>query len=68
LELLQRAFNDFPDHEVAAHLGEVLWKLDRNDEAKSIWQQGLEQKPDSPIIKDTLQRFNLDPELQSIPE
>jgi tetratricopeptide (TPR) repeat protein len=68
LELLQRAFNDFPDHEVAAHLGEVLWKLDRTDEAKSIWQQGLEQKPDSPIIKDTLQRFNLDPELQSIPE
>jgi tetratricopeptide (TPR) repeat protein len=68
LELLQKAYNDFPDHEVAAHLGEVLWKLQRNDEAKNIWQQGLEQKPDSPIIKDTLQRFNLDPDLQSIPE
>ncbi|MEH6450113.1 MAG: tetratricopeptide repeat protein [Oleispira sp.] len=68
LELLQRAFNDFPDHEVAAHLGEVLWKLERNDEAKNIWQQGLEQQPDSLIIKDTLQRFNLDPDLQSIPK
>lgn len=68
LELLQRAFKDFPDHEVAAHLGEVLWQLERNDDAKNVWQQGLEQKPDSLIIKDTLQRFNLSPELQSIPE
>ncbi len=68
LELLQRAFNDFPDHEVAAHLGEVLWKLERADEAKNVWQQGLEQNPDSPIIRDTLIRFNLDPDLQSIPE
>jgi tetratricopeptide (TPR) repeat protein len=61
LELLQRAFNDFPDHEVAAHLGEVLWQLKRNDEAQSIWQQGLEQKPDSIIIKDTLNRLNVAP-------
>lgn len=60
LELLQRAFNDFPDHEVAAHLGEVLWQLKRNDEAQTIWQQGLEQKPDSPIIKETLERFEIE--------
>lgn len=66
LTLLQQAFNDFPDHEVAAHLGEVLWKLDRNKEAKRIWQQGLDQDPESPIIKDTLQRFNLDTNLKSI--
>jgi tetratricopeptide (TPR) repeat protein len=68
VELLQQAFNAFPDHEVAAHLGEVLWKLKRNSEAKSVWQKGLDQKPNSSIIKDTLQRFNLDPNLESIPE
>jgi tetratricopeptide (TPR) repeat protein len=68
LDLLQKAFNAFPDHEVAAHLGEVLWKLKRNSDAKSIWQKGLEQKPNSSIIKETLQRFNLDPNLKSIPE
>jgi tetratricopeptide (TPR) repeat protein len=61
LKFLQRAFNDFPDHEVAAHLGEVLWQLERNDEAQQIWQQGLDQKPDSPIIKDTLERLNVAP-------
>jgi tetratricopeptide (TPR) repeat protein len=68
VELLQQAFNAFPDHEVAAHLGEVLWQLKRNSDAKSVWQKGLEQKPDSSIIKETLQRFNLDPNLKSIPE
>jgi tetratricopeptide (TPR) repeat protein len=68
VELLQQAFNAFPDHEVAAHLGEVLWQLKRTSEAKSVWQKGLEQKPDSSIIKETLQRFNLDPNLKSIPE
>jgi len=68
VELLQQAFNNFPDHEVAAHLGEVLWQLERNKEAKSIWQQGLEQEPNSPIITDTLKRFNLDINLKSIPE
>ena len=68
VELLQQAFNDFPDHEVAAHLGEVLWKLDRNSEAKRVWKQGLEQEPNSPIITDTLKRFNLDTNLKSISE
>jgi tetratricopeptide (TPR) repeat protein len=68
VELLQQAFKAFPDHEVAAHLGEVLWKLERNSEAKSIWQKGLDQKPDSTVIKETLKRFNLNTNLKSIPE
>jgi len=61
LELLQQAYNDFPDHEVAAHLGEVLWQLERNEEAQQIWQQGLEDTPDSSVIKDTQQRLKVDP-------
>jgi tetratricopeptide (TPR) repeat protein len=68
VKLLQQAFKAFPDHEVAAHLGEVLWKLERNSEAKSIWQKGLDQKPDSTVIKETLKRFNLNTNLKSIPE
>ena len=57
LELLQQAFKDFPDHEVAAHLGEVLWQLGRRDEARAIWQRGLELKPDSPLIREAMQRL-----------
>jgi len=60
LELLQQAYNDFPDHEVAAHLGEVLWQLERNEEAQQIWQQGLEDTPDSSVITETQQRLNVD--------
>jgi tetratricopeptide (TPR) repeat protein len=60
LPLLEQAFEKYPDHEVAAHLGEVLWKLDRPEEAKEIWQQGLEHKTDSPIILEVLERLKVD--------
>lgn len=60
LELLQKAYNEFPDHEVAAHLGEVLWKLGKNTEAQNIWQQGLENNPESSVIKDTQKRLKVD--------
>lgn len=60
LELLQLAYNDFPDHEVAAHLGEVLWQLNRPQEAEDIWRQGLEEKADSPVLMETLKRFNVE--------
>jgi len=59
LELLEKAFASFPDHEVAAHLGEVLWKLERQDEAKEAWRKGLEQNPESEIIEGTLQRLDV---------
>lgn len=60
LEYLQQAFAAFPDHEVAAHLGEVLWQLNQTENATQIWQQGLEQKPDSSIIKETLERLDIE--------
>lgn len=60
LSLLQQAFEQYPDHEVAAHLGEVLWKLEQSKKAKAIWQQGLEHKPDSPIILETLKRLSVE--------
>jgi len=61
LELLEKAFASFQDHEVAAHLGEVLWKLDRKDDAQEVWRKGLEQAPESEIIERTLQRLNAKP-------
>lgn len=60
LELLQKAYDDFPDHEVAAHLGEVLWKLGKDADARKVWQQGLDNNPDSELIKDTQQRLKVD--------
>jgi len=59
LSMLQQAYTLFPDPEVAAHLGEVLWAVQRLDEAKEIWREGLQKDPTSKIIRDTLQRLNV---------
>jgi tetratricopeptide (TPR) repeat protein len=57
LTYLQDAFARLPDHEVAAHLGEVLWTMGRKDEALEIWKQGLKGTPDSPVVQETLKRL-----------
>lgn len=57
---LERAFKQAKDHEIAAHLGEVLWKLGERERAREVWIDGLQHEPDSPIISETLQRLNVD--------
>lgn len=55
--LLRQALEKFPDHEVAAHLGEVLWAQGKQREARRVWRDALEATPDSPILRDTLLRL-----------
>lgn len=55
---LRRAFALQPDAEIAAHLGEVLWKLQQSDEAQAVWKQGLEVDPDNRVLNRTIQRFS----------
>jgi len=57
LSNLRRAFAAFPDHEVASHLGEVLWVLGRQREAMEVWEDALEETPDSPIITEAMDRL-----------
>ena len=57
LENLRRAFADFPDDEVASHLGEVLWAMGRQEEALQVWQDALEEEPDSELIKEAMDRL-----------
>lgn len=54
---LRQAFSQFPDHEVAAHLGEVLWARGKQKEARDVWAQGFKDQPDSPVLRSTLQRL-----------
>lgn len=56
---LRKAYALFPDDEIAAHLGEVLWVLGHRDEARRIWAEALRQHPKSPHIPAT--RARLDP-------
>lgn len=57
LRNLRRAIAVFPDHEVASHLGEVLWMMGRRDEAMQVWQKALQERPDSELIKATMERL-----------
>lgn len=57
LELLEKAFKDRADAEIAAHLGEVLWHLKRENEAIAIWRKGLDIAPTNETLQQTLQRF-----------
>ena len=55
--LLRQALERFPDHEVAAHLGEVLWANGKRREARQIWAKAIEAQPDSPILRKTVLRL-----------
>lgn len=55
--LLRQALERFPDQEVAAHLGEVLWSNGKQREAKQIWARFLKEQPDSPLLRSTILRL-----------
>jgi len=57
LDNLRRAYAAFPDHEVAAHLGEVLWVLGRHAEAERIWAEALAENPQSEYVLPTMERL-----------
>lgn len=54
---LREALKRYPDAEIAAHLGEVLWTKGQRNEAREVWSEAYEQDPDNPILRSTLQRL-----------
>ena len=58
---LRQAMKVFPDHEIAAHLGEVLWKIGKVQEARAAWAEGLRLNPDSQVIPATVKRLESEP-------
>jgi len=67
LEYLLRAYTEFNDPEVAAHLAEVLWARGDTEAARDIWQDALQREPDHPILVDTLERLGIDATFNSSP-
>ncbi|MFB2706768.1 MULTISPECIES: tetratricopeptide repeat protein [Marinobacter] len=57
LEYLADAWAAYPDPEVAAHYGEALWVSGNEEQARVIWEEGLEQNPDHDILIETIQRL-----------
>lgn len=56
LTYLTRAWETFPDPEVAAHLGEVLWQTGEQSQARIIWDDGLKIDPEHRILRQTIER------------
>lgn len=57
LDLLQKAWAQLKDAEIAAHLGEVLWTAGRQDEAREIWRAGLQIDADNRALRRALETF-----------
>ncbi len=57
LDYLTRAYAMFPDPEVAAHLGELLWVTGDTEGALEIWRGAAMRDADHPTLVETLQRL-----------
>ncbi|GHD25660.1 tetratricopeptide repeat protein [Halioglobus pacificus] len=56
---LRQAFAEFPDPEVAAHLGEVLWVTGDTEAALKIWGDALDEDPQHKVLTATLERLGI---------
>jgi len=57
-EYLRKAYEIQADPEIAAHLGEVLWKQGLHEEAKKIWASALKDYPENDVLVATAKKFS----------
>jgi tetratricopeptide (TPR) repeat protein len=62
LEQLEQAHSIRADPEIAAHLGEVLWKLNRGEEARNVLNNAKAASPDNATLEKTIRRLYPAPE------
>jgi tetratricopeptide (TPR) repeat protein len=56
---LRRAWSSRPDTEIGAHLGEVLWAMGRQDEARKVWRQAQARDGANEVLRETLARLQV---------
>ena len=61
LALLEHAYRLRDDVEIATHLAEVLWVSGNPERARSLWRAALQRDPDNAVLRETLQRLNVQP-------
>ena len=57
--ILEAAYATKPDAEIAAHLGEVLWKQGLKDRATAMWKEGVKINKSNDTLVETLKRFSV---------
>jgi tetratricopeptide (TPR) repeat protein len=58
LKHLQVAYAARPDPEIAAHLGEALWKSGQHDEAQKIWRAALTENPNHESLLAVMAKYH----------
>lgn len=58
-DILSKAYALRDDPEIAAHLGEVLWKLGDANAARQTWREAAAEHADNVLLKATMRRFGL---------
>lgn len=56
-DLLRRALDLYPDGEIAAHLGEVLWMQGNEQEARIVWDAALIEAPNHEVLLRIVKKF-----------
>ena len=57
LQYLERAFQQRPDPEIAAHLGEVLWAKGDKPGAEKIWRDALRDNPENDELQKVIKKY-----------
>ena len=62
-QFVKKAYDIQADPEIAAHLGEILWKQGKRNEAKQIWNNSLKSNPSNTVLVETSQRLQWNNEI-----
>jgi Flp pilus assembly protein TadD len=57
LSYLERAYAQRSDPEIAAHLGEVLWRMDRKTDAQRILREAQQKNPTNESLAKAISQF-----------
>lgn len=60
LDYLRQAYEIYPDPEIAAHFGEVLWSSGQQAQARVVWERAVDEAPDHELLLETLDRLGID--------
>lgn len=65
--VLERSWRLSQEGEIAAHYGEVLWKLGEQAQARAVWARALVTSPDSKPLRVTIERLTGKPPAPAAP-
>lgn len=60
LEYLRKAWNKGKVAEIGAHLGEVLWELEKVEQARQVWREAAAEDAENRVLLETLGRYGVE--------